>query len=109
MSGINRVILTGHLGRNPELRCLTDGVAVVSFPLATSEMTGKGGSKHEFTEWHQMILWRGLAERAARLLKKGDLVYFEGKIRTRAHNDAAGIKRYATEIVAEHFSLLSKN
>jgi len=109
MSGINKVILVGHLGRDPELRHLTDNVAVTSFPLATSEMINKNGIKTELTEWHNIVMWRGLAEAASKHLSKGKLVYLEGKLRTRAFNDKEGVKRYTTEIVAESFTKLGRH
>ena len=109
MSGINKVILIGHLGKDPEFRYLTGNVAVVSFPLATTEYLNKDGKKTEITEWHNIVLWRGLADAAAKLLKKGKLVYIEGKCRTRAFEDKHQIKRYTTEIVAENFTLLGRN
>ncbi|MDO3645256.1 single-stranded DNA-binding protein [Mucilaginibacter sp. L3T2-6] len=108
MSGINKVILVGHLGKDPDLRRLADEVAVLSFPFATSETVSKDGKKVELTEWHNIVMWRGLAENAARLLKKGSLVYLEGKTRTRSFSDKDGIKKYTTEIVVEHFTLLGR-
>jgi single-strand DNA-binding protein len=107
MSGINKVILAGHLGKDPELRILPGNVAALSFPLATSELVGKGEAKKGQSEWHNIVMWRSLAESAAQLLKKGDLVYLEGKVRTRSFTDKNGIKKYATEVVAESFNLLS--
>jgi len=109
MSGINKVILVGHLGKEPELRYLPDEVAVVSFPLATSEYINKDGGRVEQTEWHNIVMWRGLAEAAEKILKKGKLVYIEGKCRTRSFEDKAGIKKYATEIIADSFTLLGRN
>ena len=79
MSGINKVILVGHLGKDPEARTLEGGVSVVSFPLATSETFNKEGRKVEQTEWHNIVMWRGLADVAAKYLQKGKLVYIEGK------------------------------
>jgi hypothetical protein len=79
MSGINKVILVGHLGKDPEVRHLEGGVAVASFPLATSETFNKDGRKVEQTEWHNIVMWRGLADVAAKFLQKGKLVYIEGK------------------------------
>jgi len=108
MSGINKVILVGHLGRDPELRHLTDNVAVTSFPLATSEMINKNGVKTELTEWHNIVMWRGLAEAASTILIKGKLIYLEGKLRTRSFDDKNGVKKYTTEIVAESFTLLGR-
>ncbi|MFS2219141.1 single-stranded DNA-binding protein, partial [Telluria sp. Tellsp104] len=87
MSGINKVILVGHLGKDPEVRNLEGGVSVTSFPLATSETFNKDGRKVEQTEWHNIVMWRGLAEVAARFLSKGKLVYIEGKLRTRSFED----------------------
>jgi len=108
MSGINKVILVGHLGKDPEVRHLEGGVAVASFPLATSETFNKDGRKVEQTEWHNIVMWRGLAEVAAKFLQKGKLVYIEGKIRTRSFEDREGIKKYTTEIVAENFTMLGR-
>ena len=108
MSGINKVILVGHLGKDPEIRHLEGGVAVASFPLATSETFNKDGRKVEQTEWHNIVMWRGLADVAAKFLQKGKLVYIEGKIRTRSFEDKEGIKKYTTEIVAENFTMLGR-
>ena len=108
MSGINKVILVGHIGKDPDLRRLADEVAVLSFPFATSEMIGKNGDKMEQTEWHNIVMWRGLAENAFRMLKKGSLVYLEGKARTRSFTDHADIKKYTTEIIVDHFTLLGR-
>jgi len=109
MSGINKVILVGHLGKDPELRRLADDVAVLSFPLATSDFINKEGVKVEQTEWHNIVMWRGMAETGARLLKKGVLIYIEGKLRTRSFIDKEGIKRYVTEVVPDQFSLLGRS
>lgn len=108
MSGINKVMLVGHLGKDPEFRMIENDVAVVSFPLATSEIFSKNGIKTEQTEWHNIVMWRGMAESAAKVLHKGKLVYLEGKLRTRSFEDKTGIKRYTTEIVAENFRLLGR-
>ena len=108
MSGINKVILVGHLGKDPEVRHLDGNVTVASFPLATSESYNKDGRKVEQTEWHNIVMWRGLAEVAAKYLFKGKLVYIEGKLRTRTYEDKEGIRRYTTEIVAENFTLLGR-
>jgi single-strand DNA-binding protein len=108
MSGINKVILVGHLGKDPEARTLDGGVSVVSFPLATSETFNKDGRKVEQTEWHNIVMWRGLADVAAKFLQKGKLVYIEGKLRTRSFEDKEGVKKYTTEIVAENFTLLGR-
>jgi single-strand DNA-binding protein len=108
MSGINKVILVGHLGKDPEVRYLEGGVSVTSFPLATSENYNKDGKKVEQTEWHNIVMWRGLADVAAKFLQKGKLVYIEGKLRTRSFEDKEGIKKYTTEVVAENFTLLGR-
>ncbi|MBL4676934.1 MAG: single-stranded DNA-binding protein [Mucilaginibacter sp.] len=108
MSGINKVILVGHLGKDPEVRHLEGGVAVASFPLATSETFNKDGRKVEQTEWHNIVMWRGLADVAAKYLQKGKLVYIEGKLRTRSFEDKEGIKKYTTEVVAENFTMLGR-
>jgi single-strand DNA-binding protein len=108
MSGINKVILVGHLGKDPEVRHLDGGVSVASFPLATSETFTKDGKKVEQTEWHNIVMWRGLADIAAKYLQKGKLVYIEGKLRTRSFEDKEGNKRYTTEVVAENFTMLGR-
>jgi len=108
MSGINKVILIGHLGKDPELRSLEGGVSVTSFPLATSETFNKDGQRVEQTEWHNIVMWRGLADLAAKFLQKGKLVYIEGKLRTRSFEDKEGIKKYTTEVVAENFTMLGR-
>jgi single-strand DNA-binding protein len=108
MSGINKVILVGHLGKDPEVRHLDGGVTVASFPLATSETYNKDGKRIEQTEWHNIVLWRGLAEVASKYLQKGKLVYIEGKLRTRSFEDREKIKKYVTEVVAENFTILGR-
>lgn len=108
MSGINKVILVGHLGKDPELRYLDGGVSVASFPLATTETFNKDGRKVEQTEWHNIVLWRSLADVACKFLQKGKLVYIEGKLRTRSFEDKEGIRKYTTEIVAENFTMLGR-
>jgi single-strand DNA-binding protein len=108
MSGINKVILIGHLGKDPELRSLEGGVSVTSFPLATSETFNKDGQRVEQTEWHNIVMWRGLADLASKFLQKGKLVYIEGKLRTRSYEDKEGIKKYTTEVVAENFTMLGR-
>ncbi|MGN0002144.1 MAG: single-stranded DNA-binding protein [Sphingobacterium composti] len=108
MSSVNKVILVGHLGKDPELRYLEGNVSVASFPLATSETFNKDGRKVEQTEWHNIVMWRGLADVAAKYLTKGRLVYIEGKLRTRSYEDKEGVRRYTTEIVAESFNILGR-
>lgn len=109
MSGVNKVILIGNLGKDPEVKYLENNVAVAKFPLATSE-TWKDrttGEKKEHTEWHNIVLWRGLAEVVEKYLKKGQKVYIEGKLKTRSWEDKDGNKRYTTEIVADNMTMLS--
>ena len=104
---INKVILVGNVGKDPELRHLDSGVAVASFPLATSESyIAKNGDKVSTTEWHNIVLWRGLAEVAEKYVTKGKQLYIEGKIRTRSWDDKDGNKRYMTEIVADVMQML---
>ncbi len=107
MAGVNKVILVGRLGKDPEVRHLDSGVAVASFPIATSETykDRNTGERRENTEWHNIVLWRGLAEVAEKYLKKGDQVYIEGKLRTRSW-EKDGITRYTTEIVGDNMNML---
>lgn len=107
MKGINKVILVGNLGKDPEVRYLESKVAVCNFSLATSESyKDKTGNWVEQTEWHNIVLWRGLAEVAEKYLKKGSRVYLEGKIRTRSYDDKDGNKKYITEIVGDNMVML---
>ena len=109
MSGVNKVILVGHLGKDPEVRHLENGATVASFSLATTEtITNKSGERQDLTEWHNIVVWRGLADIAEKYLKKGKLIYLEGKIKSRSWDDKEGIKRYTTEIVADTFTMLGK-
>ncbi|MBS7564413.1 single-stranded DNA-binding protein [Mucilaginibacter sp. Bleaf8] len=109
MSGINKVVLVGHLGKDPEFRQLENQIAVVSFPLATSEIVNINGVREEQTEWHNVVMWRGLAEVAVKYLSKGKLIYLEGKLRTRQFEDKMGVKKYTTEVLAENFTLLGRS
>ncbi|WP_242923704.1 single-stranded DNA-binding protein [Pontibacter liquoris] len=107
MASVNKVILVGNLGKDPEIRHLEGGVAVARFPIATSEtFKDKNGAKQERTEWHNIVLWRGLAEVAEKYLRKGQSVYIEGKIRTNNYQDKEGVQRYSTEIVADNMTML---
>lgn len=109
MAGVNKVILIGHLGKDPEIKHFEGNIAKVSFSLATSDSyKDKSGNRVEQTEWHNIVLWRGLAETAEKILKKGMQVYIEGKIQTRQWNDKDGNKRNITEIVGETFTILQK-
>lgn len=108
MSGVNKVILVGRLGKDPEVRSLDSGVSVANFTMATSESykDRTTGEKKEITEWHNIVLWRGLAEVAQKYLHKGDMVYVEGKLRTRSW-EKDGVTRYTTEVVADNMTMLS--
>ena len=109
MRGLNKVMLIGHLGKDPEIQHLEQGVTLAKFSIATSEAyTDKDGQKVTQTEWHNIVIWRNLAEIAEQFLKKGSLIYLEGKIRTRSWEDKEGNKRYSTEIVADNFTMLDK-
>ncbi len=110
MAGVNKVILVGNLGKDPEVRYLEGGIAVANFPLATSEpYRDKTGKKIEQTEWHDIVLWRDLAEVAEKFLKKGMQVYIEGKIRTRTWDDKEGNRRYSKEIVGNVLTILTRS
>jgi single-strand DNA-binding protein len=106
---INKVILVGRLGKDPEVRHLENGAVVANFSVATSERyRDKEGNKQEKTEWHNVVVWRQLAEIAEKFLRKGGLVYIEGKLRTRSWDDKDGNKKYTTEVVAENFQMLDR-
>jgi single-strand DNA-binding protein len=107
MSGVNKVILVGRLGKEPEVRNLDNGAMVASFSMATSESykDKTTGEKKEITEWHNIVAWRGLAEIIQKYVHKGDMVYIEGKLRTRMW-EKDGIKRYTTEVVADNMTML---
>ena len=109
MRGVNRVMLIGNLGKDPEVQHLEGNIAVAKFPLATTETfkdrTGKLVSQ---TEWHTVVLWRGLAELAQKYLHKSSLVYIEGRLRTRSWDDKDGNRKFATEVVGDNLIMLDK-
>lgn len=106
-SGINKVILIGRLGQDPEVRYTTNGGAVANFSLATNESwTDKSGQKQERTEWHRVVVWGKLAEICGQYLSKGRQAFIEGKLQTREWNDKDNNKRYTTEIVAQNVQFL---
>ena len=107
MSGVNKVMLVGRLGKDPETRHLESGAAVTNFSVATSETykDRNTGERKEVTEWHNVVLWRGLAEVAEKYVKKGDLIYVEGKLRTRSW-EKDGVTRYTTEVVGDNMTML---
>ena len=107
MAGINKVILVGNLGKDPEVRHLESGAVVANFSIATSEYyTDKSGQRITQTEWHNVVLWRRNAEVAEKYLTKGKQVYIEGKLRTRNWTDRDGVTRYTTEVVGDVLQLL---
>ena len=107
---VNKVILIGNLGKDPEVRHLENGASVANLPIATSETykDRKTGEKVTQTEWHNIVLWRGLADIAEKYLNKGDKIYIEGKLRTRSWQDQEGNNRYTTEVVADNLTMLGK-
>ncbi|HSY50787.1 MAG TPA: single-stranded DNA-binding protein [Thermoanaerobaculia bacterium] len=111
MSGtVNRVILVGRLGKDPEIRSIPSGTSVAKFSLATDEkFTDKNGQKQERTEWHNIVAWGKLAEICGQYLRKGKLVYIDGSIRTDSWDDKeTGVKKYRTEIIAKDMQMLDK-
>lgn len=107
MSGVNKVILVGRLGADPEVKTLESGTKVSSIRLATSERyKDRNGNQQESTEWHNVVLWRGLADITDKYLKKGDQIYVEGRIKTRKWTDKDGNDRYSTDIVANEMTML---
>lgn len=109
MRGLNRVTLIGNLGNVPEFQTLEGGVSVAKFSLATTKIfKDKNGQNHSQTDWHNIVVWRSLADFAAKYLQKGSLVYVEGKIKTRNYEDKDGSKRYVTEIIVEQLIMLDK-
>ena len=110
-ASMNKVILMGNLGKAPETRTLESGVVMCRFPIATSETykNRKSGEKTSHTEWHNVVLWRGLAEVAEKYLKKGSSVYIEGKLRTNKWVDKDENTRYKTEVLADKLTLLGRS
>jgi single-strand DNA-binding protein len=106
---VNKVILIGNAGKDPEVRYLENGVGVATITIATSEnyTDKKTGEKRTITDWHNIVLWRGLAEIAKNYVKKGSKIYVEGKLRTRSYTDKDNIVRYITEIIADEMHLLT--
>jgi single-strand DNA-binding protein len=109
MRGVNRVMLIGNLGKDPDVQQLEGNISVAKFPLATTETfkdrTGKLVSQ---TEWHSVVLWRGLADLAQKYLHKGSLVYIEGRLKTRSWEDKEGVKKFMTEVVGDNLIMLEK-
>ena len=107
---VNKVILIGNLGKDPEIRRLENGAIVASFSIATSEsFTDKNsGEKKEITDWHDIVLWRGLAEIAEKYIRKGTKIYVEGKLKKRSWQDKEGNTKYNTEVIGEELTILSR-
>lgn len=106
---VNKVILVGNLGKDPELRYTASGTAVANFSLATTERyKDRDGNSQEKTEWHNIVVWRQLAEICGKYLTKGKQIYIEGKIQTRSYDDRDGNKRYITEIVVDQMQMLGR-
>ena len=109
MKGLNKVSLIGNLGKDPEIQYLEGNITVAKISLATTESyKDKNGISHSSTEWHNVVLWRGLADLAKNYLSKGSLIFVEGKIKTRSYDDKEGNKKYVTEIIGEELLLLDK-
>ena len=109
MRGVNRVMLIGNLGKDPDVQFLEGNIGVAKFSLATTEtFKDRTGKLISQTEWHTVVLWRGLAELAQKYLHKGSLVYIEGRLRTRSWEDREGNKKFATEVVGDNLIMLDK-
>jgi single-strand DNA-binding protein len=107
MAGVNKVILVGNLGKDPEVQTFDNGIKKATFSLATTEkFKNKEGVLAEETEWHKVVVWRKLAETAEAYLHKGSLLYVEGRLRTHSWDDKDGNKRYTTEVIADNFTML---
>lgn len=106
---VNKVILIGNLGKDPEIRTLDNDVKLARFSIATSEsyQDKSTGERREITDWHNIVVWRGLADVAERFLSKGMKIYVEGKLKTRSWQDETGNTRYQTEVVADNFTMLT--
>ena len=103
---VNKVILMGYVGKDPEVRHMDNNMVVARFTLATNERWSKDGNRTEHTEWHNIVMWRGLAEVAEKYVHKGSLLYIEGRLRSRSYDDKDGIKRYVTEILADAMNIV---
>ena len=109
MRGVNRVTLIGNLGKDPDVQNLEGNIAVAKFPLATTEtFKDRSGKLVSQTEWHTVVLWRGLADLASKYLHKGSLIYIEGRLRTRSWEDKEGHRKFATEVVGDNLIMLDK-
>jgi len=110
MGGLNKAMLIGNLGKDPEVKTLDNGAKIATFPLATTETyKDRDGNKQSRTEWHNIVLWRGLADVAELYCRKGGQVYIEGRLSTRKWDDKDGHTRYTTEIIGDNMVLLSRS
>ena len=107
---VNKVILIGNLGKDPEVRRLENGSMVATFSIATSEVytDRETGEKKEITDWHDIVVWRGLAEVTEKYVRKGYKVYIEGKLKKRSWQDKEGLTRYSTEVIADELNIISR-
>ena len=104
---VNKVILMGNVGKDPEVRHMDNNLVMARLTLATNERwLNKDGNKTEHTEWHNIVMWRGMAEVAEKYIRKGTMLYVEGRLRSRSYDDKDGIKRYVTEILADSMNLV---
>ncbi len=109
MKGVNRVMLIGNLGKDPDVQVLEGNITVVRFPLATTEtFRDKNGASSSQTDWHTVVLWRGLAELARKYLHKGSLIFVEGRLRTRSWEDKDNVRRFTTEVIGDNFVMLDR-
>jgi single-strand DNA-binding protein len=106
MSSVNKVILIGRLGKDPETRYTPNGKAICNFTLATSRAWKKDGEKQEETEWHRLVAYEQLAEIVGQYLRKGSLAYFEGRLKTRKWQDKDGTEKYTTEVIAHEMKMI---
>lgn len=108
---VNKAILLGHVGKDPDVKYFDNGSSIASFSLATTEKgyTAQNGTQiPDRTEWHNIVCWKGLSKVAEQFVKKGTQIYIEGKIRTRSYDDQSGVKRYVVEVYADKLELLGK-
>jgi len=103
---VNKVILMGYAGKDPEVRHMDNNLTVARFTLATNERWSKDGNKMEHTEWHNIVVWRGLAEIVEKYVRKGSLLYVEGRLRSRSYDDKDGVKRFVVEILADAVNIV---
>ena len=108
MSSLNRVVVLGNLGQDPELRYTQNQTPVCSLSVATTDYSGKGDDRKEHTEWHRVVVWSKMAENCSKYLSKGRTVLVEGRLQTRKYEDKNGVEKYTTEIVAQNVQFIGK-